>query len=339
MRVVVVGATGNIGSAVLTRLQKERTVTEIVGVSRRMPTASVAPYSGVTWHQLDIGESTAAARLAGIFAGADAVIHLAWALQPNHDEECLWRTNVTGTKNVLAAASAARVGQLAYPSSVAAYSPGPKTRRVDESWPTGGVPSSHYSRHKAINERALDRFEEENPGIVVTRLRPGFVFSRDAATEVAGLFVGKVVPLGWLRFVPVPFVPLPRQFVAQIVHSSDVADAFWRALDRSAAGAFNIAAEPVIDGKAVASVLNAKWVPVRLRLARAVAAVTWKLRLQNSDPGWIDLGALVPIMSTERARRELGWEPSVSSTDALAEILTGVAEHARVDASPQLRGS
>ncbi|GGE99449.1 NAD-dependent epimerase/dehydratase family protein [Mycetocola zhadangensis] len=338
MRVVVVGATGNLGSAMLTRLSREPSVTEIVGVARRMPIATDPRYSGVYWHQLDIGETSAAARLAGIFAGADAVVHLAWALQPNHDEESLWRTNVEGTKNVLAAVAAARVPQIAYPSSIAAYSPGPKTRRVDESWPTGGVPTSHYSRHKAINERAFDRFEEDHPSIVVTRFRPGFIFSRDAATEIAGLFVGKLIPLGWLRFFHAPFVPLPPQFVAQVVHSSDVADAFWRALDRRAAGAFNIAAEPVIDGKAVASVLDTRWLPIRLRVARFAAKVTWKLRLQNSDPGWIDLGALVPIMSTERARRELGWEPSVSSLDALEEILHGVAEHARVTASPQLRG-
>ncbi|MCP2032184.1 nucleoside-diphosphate-sugar epimerase [Okibacterium sp. HSC-33S16] len=338
MRVVVVGATGNIGSALLTRLHAEPSVTDIVAVARRMPVASASPYSGVSWHALDIGESSAPARLAGIFAGADAVVHLAWALQPNHDEELLWRTNVVGTKNVLAAVAAARVPQIAYPSSIAAYSPGPKTQRVDESWPTGGVPTSHYSRHKAINERALDRFEEDNPSIVVTRFRPGFVFSRDASSEITGLFASKLLALGWLRYLSTPVVPLPRQIVAQIVHSSDVADAFWRALDRRAAGAFNLAAEPVIDGKAVASVLDATWLPVRLRVARFAAKLSWKLRLQNSDPGWIDLGAFVPIMSTERARRELGWEPTVSSTDALGEILRGAAEGARVEASPQLRG-
>ena len=38
---------------------------------------------------------------------------------------------------------------------------GPKDRRVDESWPTTGIPTSFYSRHKAEVERLLDRFEEE----------------------------------------------------------------------------------------------------------------------------------------------------------------------------------
>ena len=338
MRIVIVGATGNLGTALLRRLHQEPTVSDIVGVSRRVPDTAVAPYNGVAWHALDIGSPAAPRQLARIFAGADVVVHLGWALQPNHDEARLWRTNVIGTKNVLAAVAAARVPQFSYASSVAAYSPGPKTTRVDERWPTGGIPSSHYSRHKAINERALDRFEEDHPSIVVSRLRPGFVFQRRAGSEIAGLFVGRLVPLGWLRFVRPPFVPMPRQFVFQVVHSDDVADAFWRAIDRSAAGAFNIAAEPVVDPTVVAYVLGSTWVPMRLRALRALVHVTWKLRLQAADPGWIDAGAMVPLMSTARARDELGWVPSVAAPVALGEIVRGIAEGANVEASPQLRG-
>jgi nucleoside-diphosphate-sugar epimerase len=338
MRIVIVGATGNLGTALLRRLHAESTVTDIVGVSRRLPDLVDAPYGGVTWHALDIGSPSAPRQLARIFSGADVVVHLGWALQPNHDEVALWRTNVIGTKNVLAAVAAARVPQLSYASSVAAYSPGPKTTRVDERWPTGGIPSSHYSRHKAINERALDRFEEDFPSIIVSRLRPGFVFQRRAGSEIAGLFVGHLVPLGWLRFINPPFVPMPRQFVAQVVHSDDVADAFWRVINRNAAGAFNIAAEPIVDPNVVASVLHSRWLPVRLRAMRALVDVTWRLRLQAADPGWIDAGAMAPVMSTARARDELGWAPRVASTAALGEIVRGIADGANVEASPQLRG-
>lgn len=338
MRIVIVGATGNLGTALLRRLHEETTATEIVGISRREPDLAVTPYSGVSWHTLDIGSPSAPRRLARIFAGADVVVHLAWQLQPNHNEAALWRTNVIGTKNVLAAVAAARVPQLSYASSVGAYSPGPKTTRVDEHWPTGGIPSSHYSRHKAVNERALDRFEEQYPTIVVSRLRPGLVFQRGAASEIAGLFVGSLVPMGWLRWFRPPVLPMPRQAISQVVHADDVADAFWRAIDRSAAGAFNIAAEPVVDPLLVASVLGSRWIPTRLRVVRALMWVSWKLRLQNADPGWLDIAATVPVMSTSRARDELGWKPRVPSSVALDEIVRGVAEHSNVRASPQLRG-
>ena len=64
--------------------------------------------------------------------------------------------------------------------------------------------------------------------------------------------------------------------------------------------------------------------------------LSWRLRLQASDPGWLDIAANVPVMSTERARAELGWVPQHSSTGALRELLDGFADGAKLPASPPL---
>src|SRR3712207_7272615 len=53
-----------------------------------------------------------------------------------------------------------------------AYSPGSKDRRVDESWPTDGIETSFYSRHKAATERLLDDAEKRYPDLRSVRLRP-----------------------------------------------------------------------------------------------------------------------------------------------------------------------
>ena len=132
MRIVVVGATGNVGTAVLRRLHLAD-VDQLVGVARRVPDSSHEPYSEVQWHSIDVGADGAEAELQAAFEGADAVIHLAWALQPNRDEPTMRRVNVGGTARVLAAVSAAGVGQVVVASSVGAYSFGPKRSRVDES--------------------------------------------------------------------------------------------------------------------------------------------------------------------------------------------------------------
>ena len=339
MKIVVVGATGNLGTALLERLQSEPEVTELVGVSRRRPDDTASPYAGVTWHSLDIGLGDAPTRLAPIFAGADAVVHLAWALQPNHDEPAMWKTNVTGTAAVLQAAADAGVRHILTASSVGAYSPGPKHRRVSETWPTGGIHTSHYSRHKAANERALDAFEEAHPTILVTRMRPGLVFQRRAATEIKGLFIGQRIPTRWLAAVRPPVIPLPSQTIFQAVHASDVADAFWRAIDRGASGAFNLAAEPLLDPPTIAHAIGAaRNIPISARAARLLVGITWKLRLQPTDPGWIDIAVTVPIMATTNARDILGWAPTISATDALKEVVNGMGDHARLGASPSLRG-
>ncbi|WP_430297212.1 NAD-dependent epimerase/dehydratase family protein [Sinomonas sp. B1-1] len=130
-------------------------------------------------------------------AGCDAVVHLAWVIQPNHREEELRRVNVDGSARVFDAAAQAGVKHLAYASSVGAYSPGPKDRRVDESWPTGGLHTSHYSRQKADVERILDRFEADHPEIAVARLRSGLTFQSGQASSSGGSSSGGSSPSRW----------------------------------------------------------------------------------------------------------------------------------------------
>ncbi|MCU1473128.1 NAD-dependent epimerase/dehydratase family protein [Amnibacterium sp.] len=336
MRVVVVGATGNVGLGVLRRLQREAGV-EIVGVARRVPAPDApAPYAGVFWHAIDVAADRAVRDLTLAFSGADAVISLAWLLQPNHDERVLAATNVGGLRHVLQAVAAAGVPQVLVASSVGAYSQGPKRRRVDETWPTGSIASSHYGRHKARIERMMDVFERDHPDVVVTRMRPGLVMNRRAGADLIRLFVGPLVPVRWLTRVPLPVLPMPPRAVSQVVHVDDLGDAFWRAVDRRAGGAFNVAAEPVVGPDEVAEVLGARWVPMRIAPVRGAIWLAWQLHLIRLDPGWLDIATSVPVMSTERARAELGWAPTVDAIDALREAIRGVADHEVEAASPHL---
>jgi len=60
-----------------------------------------------------------------------------------------------------------------------------------------------------------------------------------------------------------------------------------------------------------------------LAVARGVAAVTWRARLQPSEAGWVDLAARSPVMSTA-ALRDLGWAPDRTAHEALAELVAGL---------------
>lgn len=337
LRVVVVGATGNLGTALLRALATSPEVGTVLGIARRMPDARAHPYDHADWLSLDIADPRSDDELEAAFAGADAVVCLAWLLQPSHDEEAQRRTNVEGTRRVVAAAVAAAVPQVVYASSVGTYAEGPKDREVDESWPATGVPASTYSRHKAEVEAYLDAVEASHPQLKVARVRPALVFQREAASEIGRLFLGPFVPVRAIGRVPLPVLPLNDKLVLQCVHADDLAQAFVQILVRRAAGAFNIATDPVLGpAELAAGVRASRAVSVPLRALRAFAAVTWRLRLQPTSPGWLDLGAAVPIMSTARARRELGWEPEVSALDAWAELVAGFSQRAGA-ASPPLR--
>lgn len=335
MRVVILGATGNVGTSVLESLASEGQVQEIVAVARRAPQRS---YPRTTFTAADIVSD----QLAPLFAGADAVVHLAWLIQPGRDQKLTKAVNVTGSERVFQAAIEAKVKRIVYASSVGSYSPGPKDRFVDESWPTDGIPSSFYARHKAAVERQLDRLEREQPQLQVVRMRPGLIFKAQAASEIRRLFAGPLLPGRLLRPGLIPVIPKSPRLRFQAVHSLDVGDAYRRAVVGDARGPFNLAAEPPIGPPQLAGVLSARQVPVPASVLRAGATLTYHLRLQPSEPGWLDMALAVPLMDTARARAELGWEPRHSSLQALEELLAGMRSgkgEATPPLSPQTSGS
>jgi nucleoside-diphosphate-sugar epimerase len=314
MRVVVIGATGNVGTSVLEALEPESQVEEIVAVARRAPGRA---FARTTFTAADIGCSD----LVPILRGADAVVHLAWLIQPGRTEAITHRVNVTGSERVFSAVVEAGVPALVYASSVGAYSPGPKDRLVDESWPTDGIPSSFYSRHKVAVERQLDRLEREQPALRVVRMRPGLIFKADAATEIRRLFAGPFLPRAILRPELIPFVPDVPRLRFQAVHSLDVGDAYRRGLLADLRGAFNLAADPPIGPPELAAILRARRVKLPRAALRGAAAATFALRLQPTEPGWVDMAFAVPLLDSTRANRELGWQPARTSTEALSELI------------------
>ena len=326
MKVVVVGATGNVGTAVIRALTVDESVSEILGIARRRPEWEPPKTSFVT---ADIASDDLVRHL----RGADAVVHLAWLFQPTHRPMVTWQANAVGSARVFEAASAAGVGALIYASSVGAYSPGPG-RRVDESWPTHSVPTAAYGREKAYVERVLDAFEAQHPDIRVVRLRPAFIFQRQAATEQRRIFAGPLIPSALLRPGRLPILPWPTGLRFQALHANDVAEAYRLAVVGDGRGAHNVAADPVIDAAAIGEVLGARVVSVPGRLAHVGLSAAWRLHLVPAEPWLLDLALQLPLLDTTRIRTELGWSPTVSSLDALREVLEGMADHAGAHTPP-----
>ncbi|TML03323.1 MAG: NAD-dependent epimerase/dehydratase family protein [Actinobacteria bacterium] len=324
MRVVVIGASGNVGTSLLEALAREERVREVVGVARRVPEARFAKAS---WRTADIADPNT--DLAGLMRGADCVVHLAWLIQPSRDESQTHAVNVEGSQRVFDAAALAGVPSLVYASSIGAYAPGPKDRAVDESWPTTGIAGSFYARHKAAVERILDSFEAVHPEMRVVRLRPGLIFKRAAATGIRRLFAGPLLPSALVRRELIPFVPRHPRLVFQAVHSLDVGEAYRLAIVRDdARGAYNVAADPVLDPDELGRILGARPVRVPASLLRLGADVSWRLHLQPTSPGWVDMALAIPVMDTTRIRTELGWSPRHTAADALLELLDGIREGA-----------
>ena len=339
MRVAITGATGNVGTRLVDRLLAEPSVTEVVGIASRLP--SVPQRDRVRYVKVDLGAADAGTRLAASLSGVDAVVHLAWLLQPSREPEVMERVNIGGTRAVLDAVVSARVGALVHASSVGAYSPQPKTPAVKEDAPTEGIETSSYSRHKARAERMIEAFTAEHPDVRVVQIRPALVLQRSASTEQARYFLGRLVPhriVNRRLLTAVGVLPLPDAFTTQVVHAADIADLFARAvLDPRARGTYNGAAEPVLDPPTIAAALGVRRVRIPLAPVRVLADATWHARIQPTDPGWVDIASQTPLMDSSRARDELGWRPTHDARATLLEALDGVADGSG-SGTPPLRG-
>jgi nucleoside-diphosphate-sugar epimerase len=307
--ITVTGASGNLGTALVDVLAADERVGEIRAVARRPPDGEGGATSPkVRWFGADV----TADDLGPALVGADAVVHLAWMIQPSWDLDGMRRTNVDGSTRVFEAAVDAGVPAIVHASSVGAYAAGPKDRPVDEGWAIGGHPGHPYSEHKAEVEAVLDRIEADHPAVRVVRMRPALMFTPDAGLELRRYFLPRLPGLtAVLR--PGLVDRVPTRF--QVVHTADAARGFAEAALRPVRGAYNLATDDVIGGRPVPALR----VPARL-----AAAATWRAHLQPLDPGWITLVFRSPILDAARARTDLDWAPSMTGHEALAEGLAGI---------------
>ncbi len=333
MRIVITGATGNVGSAVVRRLSDDH---DLVGLARRVPQHVTSPGTP-SWVRVDLTQDASGPQLVEAFQGADAVVHLAWGFQPSHRPDRLEELGVGGTRRVLEAVKRAGVPHLVHLSSLGVYSPCRDDVPVSEEYPTQGVPTSMYSRHKVAAERLLDGYETQGgrgADAVITRMRPGVVGQRAAGSALLRYGIPGYVPSRLLGHLPV--LPLDRDLAVSVVHADDVADAVARVIERRVGGAFNLATEQPLTAPMIAESFGARLLHLPSAALRAAVSATWHARVQQLDPGWIDLAFALPLLDSARARRELGWSPTVGTADVFAEIVAGMTA-AEFGPTPVLR--
>ena len=188
MRVVVTGASGNVGTSLLRALAREDLVESVLGVARRRPDGT---FPKTTWIEADVSRDD----LEPSLRGADAVVHLAWLIQPSRDEATAAGDQRRRQRARVRSRGRARAcaGSCTPPLS-APTRRGRRTGRWTRRWPTDGIASSFYARHKSEVERMLDLFEARPSRRARGALRPGLIFKREAASEIRRLFAGPLLP-------------------------------------------------------------------------------------------------------------------------------------------------
>ena len=107
----------------------------------------------------------------------DALVHLAFVLNPIHDEQTMYDIDVNGTQNVLDAASRGRDRHLLVASSTTAYGAWPDNPvPLTEDDPVRGMPNYEYARDKTEIDRLCQLWAAQHPDRAMTIVRPTIVF-------------------------------------------------------------------------------------------------------------------------------------------------------------------
>jgi UDP-glucose 4-epimerase len=313
MIVAVTGPTGDIGRALLRRLDADASVSRVLGMARREFDPSSLGLEKTEYRQGDVLDRDAVEALA---ADADVLVHLAFIIVGGREETR--SVNLEGSRNVFEAAR--RVGRLVYTSSVAAYGFHPDNPQpLTEDIPVRGTDAHYYSAQKAELERtmreALDGADTE-----AYVFRPCIVAGGDALALV------EAFP-ALLRKAPVgPVLPDPGT-PFQLVHTDDVALALAAAVrGEGTPGIYNLAGAGTISVADLAHALGWHSVPVPRAGIALGAGVIDLLPLMPPQASWLNALRVPVVMDTARAREELGWEPRHDTKAVLADMARSARE-------------
>ena len=304
MRVVLTGASGDFGTALLRRLITESWVDSIVAVSRSPLRVSDPRIESVA---LDLASDP----VEPVMAGADVVIHCAFVVEEPRDKAAARRVNVDGSARVLRAADAAGVGVCVMTSSVNAYGPRGGPQILDESAPIGAGPEHYYLHHKALVEEDIRRWRAQSDGrMAVTVLRPTYIVGPDMNNSGLESMRARIVAY-----------PTPTRSYYQFLHQDDLADAYVRVIRERADGEFNLGAEDAVTVAELCRWNRALCLPLPLGLAGRLADLGFRLRLLRYSSHWVTPGE--PVTTSRRLRDATGWRPGRTSAQAARLMLTG----------------
>jgi nucleoside-diphosphate-sugar epimerase len=318
-RVVVIGATGHIGSYLVPRLV--RAGYDVVAVSR----GERAPYHNAPeWRSVErVTADRDAEDVAGTFAARvaglrpDAVVDLI-CFTPDYAQQLV---NVLRPSRPL----------LLHCGTIWVHG---RAARVPLSEDEPRTAYGKYGVAKAGIEALLHR-ETLAGGVPSVVLHPGHISGPGWPVITPA---GNLDPDVWRRLASGEQLALPALGLGVLnhVHADDVAQAFERALTRPAAigASFHVVAEQAMTCRGLAAgvagwfgrepVLDlVDWNEFEQRVGPAHAAVT---------RDHIERGIAASI---ERSRSVLGYAPQYSSLDALYESLRWLVEHDEVDVGGQ----
>ena len=299
MKYVITGGSGYIGSR-LVEFLANRSDTERIAIADVKPPP--IPHARTEFHRTDVRDRAALHALLERIE-PDALIHLAFVLNPIRDEETMYDIDVNGTVNALDAAARTGTQHVLVTSSTTAYGAWPDNPEpISEDWILRGQPDFAYARHKTDADRICQLWAADHPERTMTIVRPCIVL---------GPNVDNYIVRAWDN---APFLPRfrgePDQHV-QFVHEDDLAEAISGLVVGRHAGAFNVTGDGVMTWQETAEVAGIRLRTMPFGFFYGLNKLMWRLHVPGTEspPGNLHFIRNRWVCSNEKLKQTLDWAP------------------------------
>jgi UDP-glucose 4-epimerase len=245
----------------------------------------------------------------------DTMVHLAFVMNPIHDEKQMYDVNVNGTLNVLRICEELTIPHIIVASSGTAYGAWPDNPpSLKEDDPIRIFPPKFsYAHHKGIIEQHCAAFIKQHPDIIFNIVRPCVVYGPNTDNYLSR----------YLKNLPVIFLPDGCDPGLQFVHEDDMARLFVLLIEKRIPGAFNVAGDGAVKMTEVGAMIGKKTLKIPRRLYSAFIWLLWHLHIKIAEApaGIVDYTAYPWVLDTTRAKEKLGWKPRYTSKETLRIML------------------
>lgn len=256
-----------------------------------------------------------------------AVVHLAFVVNPTRNDALMHKINVGGTRNVMQAAVQCGAKRFLVSSSATSYGAfADNAVPMNEDFPLRAR-DYRYAKDKVAVEQMLAEFERDQPDMVVSWTRPCMIYGPGVSNYLTTLIL----------YGPLVTLPGGNNTEMQFVHLEDLGRATTEILASGRRGPFNVAPEDWFTLKSLAK-MSGRWtVPAPFFACLGLGHLWWHCRLPVFRfPGNLWYFLRYPwVVAPKRLKEELGFEFRYSSNDVVRMLLADHGKLARSEPQPE----
>lgn len=312
LTVAITGVSGYIGTRLTQELCADESVGKVIGFDLRDPGFS---HSKFVFDSVDVREKALEARLTGV----DVLVHLAFVMDPIHDETTMRDINVNGSQNVFRCAGRAGVGKIVYTSSAVAYGAHPDNDvPLSEESPLRANLDFSYAAHKLEVEYIVKEVQDEFPKMSFVVFRPAIVF-------------GPNVDNAWSHSMELPMLFSVQGYrnPLQFVHEEDVAKALHFGVIEDLEGTYNLAPDDWVEHDEMVALTGRRTFELPEPVAFALVDRLWGMKMAEAPAGMLHYVMHSWVVSSKKLQAA-GFTFSRSSRDVFAETATRLSRFVRL---------